>query len=274
MRVSLLPRFLPRRLPVSPSFQRTFSSASTRPVPLEEQSDQPSHDQNATYSPIPALIYPSPLSQHHTDLSSFLSYAARTNLDPTSTFYVGTHFEYTACAALARLGFSLRRVGGTSDCGIDLLGTWELPSPRAPRAPQSSPPSLRILAQCKAVQRPGPHLVRELEGAFAGAPVGWRGRRGAISGVMGVLVTEKSATKGIREALGRSRWPMMFVACSRAGKVGQVLWNRGAEVEGLEGLGVGTRYTGEGSEVVLSWEGKYLPLSQGNGEAAVMGREA
>ncbi|GAB1318826.1 hypothetical protein MFIFM68171_09036 [Madurella fahalii] len=283
MRASLLPLLLPRRLPVFPSLRRTFSAA-TRPVPdpqpqeqrqpAEEQSNQTSPDQNATSNPISDLIYPSFPSQHHTDLSSFLSYAARTNLDRTSTFYVGTHFEYTACAALARLGFSLRRVGGTADCGIDLLGTWDLPPRRAPPAPAlPAPPPLRVLAQCKAVQRPGPHLVRELEGAFAGAPAGWRGRRGATSGVMGVLVTEKSATRGIREALGRSRWPMVFVACSRAGKVGQVLWNRGAEMEGLEGLGIGKRYTGEGSEVVLSWEGEYLPLASAKGGSTVIGRE-
>jgi hypothetical protein len=152
-------------------------------------------------------------------------------------------------------------VGGVSDCGIDLLGTWgALPSLPAGARP------LRVLAQCKAVQRPGPHLIRELEGAFAGAPAGWRGR----GGVVGLLVTEKPATKGIREALARSRWPMGFVACSRAGEVGQFLWNARAEEAGLEGLGVGMRYVdggGGGKELVLTWKGKNLPLVREGEEA-------
>ncbi|KAK4112186.1 hypothetical protein N656DRAFT_683502, partial [Canariomyces notabilis] len=193
------------------------------------------------------LIYPASPSQQHTDLSSFLSYAARTNLSPNSTVYIGTHFEYTALNALASYGFSLRRVGGSSDYGIDLLGTWSLPG--------LLPRPLRVLAQCKAVQRPGPHLVRELEGAFVGAPAGWRGS----SGVLGLLVTERAATKGIRDALARSKWPMGFVACSRAGKVEQVLWNERAQGEGLEGVLVGKRYTATGErEVALSWNGGSL----------------
>jgi hypothetical protein len=213
---------------------------------------------HTTKSPIhPPLIYPSAPSPHHTDLPSFLAYAERTNLDPSSTVYVGTHFEYTVADALARFGLHLRRVGGVSDCGIDLLGTWAVPSyPR--RAPTTRP--LRVLAQCKAVQRPGPHLVRELEGAFVGAPAGWRGP----VGVVGLLVTEKPATKGIRDALGRSTWPMGFVACSREGRVQQFLWNQRAKEEGLEELGVTTRHVngdGEGepeTELVLTWRGKKL----------------
>ncbi|KAJ4300441.1 hypothetical protein N0V88_003116 [Collariella sp. IMI 366227] len=76
----------------------------------------------------PTLIYPSAPSPHHTCLPTFLAYAARTNLDPASTVYVGTHYEYTTSLSLARYGLDLRRVGGSSDFGIDLLGTWSLPS--------------------------------------------------------------------------------------------------------------------------------------------------
>jgi hypothetical protein len=79
--------------------------------------------------------------------------------------------------------------------------------------------------------------------------------------VVGLLVTEKHATKGIREALARSRWPMGFVACSREGVVEQFLWNRRAEEEGLEGFGVGMRYGGDGrQELVLTWKGRNLPF--------------
>ncbi|KAK4238395.1 hypothetical protein C8A03DRAFT_33589 [Achaetomium macrosporum] len=280
-------RLFPLHVPL-PALRCTFSSAiPAHPVPepsseaqqsqqqTEQQPQSPPVSQNVgspnsqttsaihtTKTPIinPPLIYPSAPSPHHTDLPTFLAYAARTNLDPSSTVYVGTHFEYTVSAALARYGLSLRRIGGVSDCGIDLLGTWSLPSCSARgRGP------LRVLAQCKAVQRPGPHLIRELEGAFVGAPAGWRG----LVGVVGLLVTEKPATKGIRDALGRSRWPMGFVACSREGRVEQFLWNRRAEDEGLEGLGVATRHVNvkrEGeprTELVLTWRGKALASGSG-----------
>ncbi|KAK3306655.1 uncharacterized protein B0T15DRAFT_148839 [Chaetomium strumarium] len=283
MRGSLPRRLRSPRLPV-PVLRCAFSSAAlAHPIPestpeaepskppTQQQQQSPPVNQNAaspdsetttttahtTSPPInPPLIYPSAPSPHHTDLPTFLAYAERTNLDPSSTVYVGTHFEYTVSDTLARFGLHLRRVGGVSDCGIDLLGTWSVPSyPRRARP-------LRVLAQCKAVQRPGPHLVRELEGAFVGAPAGWRGP----VGVVGLLVTEKPATKGIRDALGRSTWPMGFVACSREGRVQQFLWNQRAREEGLEELGVTARHVngdGEGepeTELVLTWRGKTLPF--------------
>ena len=183
-------------------------------------------------------------------------------LDTGTTTYVGTAYEYVVAASLRRLGLDLRRVGGRSDCGIDLLGTWTLPSPSAsPSSPP--PPPLRILLQCKAAgsrsSRVGPHYIRELEGAFAGAPAGWRG-----PGTLALLAAQKPATRGIRDALGRSRWPMGYVSCAADGRLEQLLWNRRAEEEGLEGLGVGVRYTSDdedaGQELILTWRGApYLP---------------
>lgn len=207
-----------------------------------------------TYSPrTPAteeLIYPDSPTSNHKDLTSFLQYAQRSGLDQKSTTFVGTHFEYTVANSLSRLGFSLQRIGGSSDYGIDLLGEWTVPSSDKP---------LRVLVQCKSIQRPGPHLIRELEGAFAGAPPGWRG-----SGVLGLLATEKAATKGIRDALGRSRWPMGFISCSRAGHLHQMLWNQRAEEEGLGGMGVGLKYPRDGGEkhIGLMWNGKHLPHAE------------
>jgi hypothetical protein len=192
------------------------------------------------------LIYPEPRSSNHHDLPSFLKYASRINLDPTSTVYVGTHYEYTVLSALERLGMSLKRIGGASDYGIDLLGTWSLPSVSQP---------LKVLIQCK-VGQIRPAQTRELEGAFTGAPPGWRG-----AGLLALLVSQTSATKAHREALGRSRWPMGYVFCKSDGKVMQMLWNRKAEDEGLAGISVETMYTG-GSAVervaILTWKGQVL----------------
>jgi hypothetical protein len=191
----------------------------------------------------------SPSTKHH-DLSSFLQYAAQADLNPNSTTYVGTHFEYMVAATLSKYGFTLRRIGGASDQGIDLLGTWVVPS--APRP-------LKVLLQCKALaQKIGPNLIRELEGAFVGAPIGWKG-----AGVIGILVTQRPATPGIRESITRSKWPMAFISCSREGLVQQMLWNRKAQCQGLENLGVGVRNSVDGIEeqqVILTWKGKPLPF--------------
>jgi len=201
------------------------------------------------YVPVSELEYPDPSSSYHKDLTSFLEYANRTELDTNSGTYVGTHYEYTVGRALECYGMQLKRIGGRSDCGIDLLGTWTVPSAAQP---------LKILIQCKAhtARKLEPSQARELEGAFVGAPPGWRG-----SGVLGLLVTQMSATKGMREALGRSRWPMGFVLCSADGKVLQMLWNRRAEQEGLDGIGVGLKYKGGDvteKEVVLTWKGEAI----------------
>ncbi|KAM0325532.1 hypothetical protein ACHAQA_007519 [Verticillium albo-atrum] len=162
---------------------------------------------------------------------------------------VGLAFK-TNTFILTKYGLEARRVGGVSDYGIDLLGVWKLPQ---------HPQPLRVILQCKAgSQRAGPSLIRELEGSFVGAPVGWRGSK-----VLAFLVSERTATKGVRESLGRSQWPMGFISCAKDGVVQQMLWNRKAEEEGLEGIGVGMRYPGgEGSdpEVVLTLNGRHLPL--------------
>ncbi|RDA95160.1 hypothetical protein CP533_1927 [Ophiocordyceps camponoti-saundersi (nom. inval.)] len=191
---------------------------------------------------------PDASSAQHSDLASFLDYAQRSGLNSQSTVYVGTHYEYTVAESLARLGFSLRRVGGASDLGTDLVGTWALPN---------FPRPMRVLLQCKAgVARVGPHYVRELEGAYTGAPAGWRG-----DDVLAVLVCERPATRGIRNSLGRSRWPLAFLCCSRQGHLSQLLWNCRAESEGLEGLGVAVRHADDAttpSQLILTCNGVTL----------------
>lgn len=190
----------------------------------------------------------SPKQQQHADLPSFLEYAQRVGLDETSPTFTGTRYEYLVAARLARYGFSLTRVGGASDFGIDLLGEWTIPT---------TCQTIRVLIQCKAGTRGkgGPLFIRELEGSFIGAPPGWRG-----PGVLGLLVAERRATKGVRDALGRSRLPMGYFCCEgRDGEVRQMLWNQRAAEEGLEGVDVAVRRGGE-DEVVLVKGGEPLPL--------------
>ncbi|KAI0020577.1 hypothetical protein F4780DRAFT_742008 [Xylariomycetidae sp. FL0641] len=203
-----------------------------------------------------ALIFPEPPTTEHEDEPSYRAYAERTGLDEGSNVFAGTLFEYQVASALRRLGFSLRRIGGRADRGIDLLGTWSVPS---------SPLPLRVLVQCKAAAprtKIGPQHVRELEGAFAGAPPGWRG-----SGVVGLLVTKKHATLGMRDAMSRSKFPMVYAACGDDGNVFYVVWNQRAEEEGLGGMGATLQYgTAEDGSVtrysVLTYSGKPLPSQQ------------
>lgn len=198
-----------------------------------------------------------PSQQHHDDLASFLAHAQRTSLPPTNTVYQGTHYEYTVQQALRRLAFSLYRVGGRDDAGVDLVGTWHLPGREHP---------LRVFIQCKALSRKAsPNLVRELEGSFGFRVAGWqRGGVGVGIEKVGVLVSSREATKGVRDAMARSRYPVVWMMVRRDGIVQQVLWNRV-----VEGLGVGrlealVRYMPDAGgastrEIVLTWDGEEVP---------------
>jgi hypothetical protein len=121
------------------------------------------------------------------------------------------------------------------------------------------PHPLRVIAQCKALKtKLGPNLIRELEGTFAGAPVGWRGE-----GILGILVSRREATKGVRDTLAKSRYPLVWILAELDGEVRQVLWNKRAEEVGLEGLGVEVKYGGKlqptRKNMVLTWKGQELP---------------
>ena len=76
----------------------------------------------------------------------------------------------------------------------------------------------------------------------------------------------KSATKGVRDALGKSRLPLCFIKASLEGTVEQCLWNSDSEKEGLAGVGATVRYLSSGGdrkeqvgrEVVLTWKGEVV----------------
>ncbi|KAM7196385.1 Protein of unknown function (DUF2034) domain containing protein [Naviculisporaceae sp. PSN 640] len=252
--------------PPSPT-PETESSTTTGPEPEPgfESSLRESSPQATNTSTPKSLEYPSSKSAFHNDLPSFLQYASRVGLSQTSTVFVGTHFEYTVASTLSLYGFNLRRIGGASDAGVDLLGTWTIPSVSTTTSssqPQPQPqPPLRVIIQCKVTPNPRPSLIRELEGAFIGAPSGWRmNSSSSEGGVLGFLILDKPATRGIREALGRSRWPMGFIYCSKEGIVEQFLWNERAVSQGLEGMGVVKRYASGGQQVALTNRGKMLPF--------------
>lgn len=197
------------------------------------------------------LIFPEAPTKEHSNLATFLAYVERTGLNKKSTVYRGTHYEYTVAEALSQYGFVLKRVGGASDRGLDLLGTWKPPSTRH---------VMKVFLQCKAGARsPSPMFMRELKGARAEAPPGWR----SDTDVLGLLVGEKPATRGVQEEL-RASVPLGYVCCSKDGELKQLLWNQAAQEMGLEGVTVAVKYAAEGDglekQLVLMKRARTLPL--------------
>ena len=175
----------------------------------------------ATQQPLSTLLPPSP-SSNHSSQRSFLAHSRRTGLNPTSTTYTGTRYEYLTLSSLQRLGIELTRRGGTGDKGVDLVGFWHLPqwqySVRSDSDTEIEPEKrnerLRVVVQCKRISTTakgskavGPSVVRELEGAFRGAPSGWRSRESTV----GILVSTRAATKGVIESMRRSESALAWV---------------------------------------------------------------
>jgi hypothetical protein len=177
-------------------------------------------------------ILAQPGSPHHNSLATYLEYAKRVDLKPTSTVFVGTYYEYVTALSLLRLGFSLFRIGGRADMGIDLIGHWVLPQFLEP---------MPVIVQCKVrhnTMRCNPVHVRELRGALQGVPDNWKGKE-----VLALLVSSTNASTGVLDALKRQRQPMGFLNISRQGDIQQFVWNHAASERGLEGLGVTLRHT-------------------------------
>lgn len=207
-------------------------------------------------------------SKHHHDLKSFLEFAKESKLKETTTVYKGTLFEYTVADVLRSYCFELHRTGRSNDLGIDLLGHWKLPG---------KPHEMRALIQCKAT-KPTPATIRELEGAYVGAPSAWQG-----DNVLAMLVSTKSSTTGVVSAVQRSKSPLGVAQIDEKGKVLQLLWNAVAEERGLAGLGVTVKYKvlkpkngvkkkdlekrkEEVESIILTWKGKPLNVNAEVGE--------
>lgn len=85
---------------------------------------------------------------------------------PLATVHRGVAFEKKCLRILSdNLSMSLRRVGGKSDGGIDLIGWWWIPLAGLDNTTPRT--RLRVLAQCKAEKKKiGPNYVREMEGVL------------------------------------------------------------------------------------------------------------
>lgn len=80
-----------------------------------------------------------------------------------------------------------------------------------------------------------------------------------------MLVSPREATRGVREALTRSRFPLVWCLVGLEGRVRQVLWNE--RVEGVVGggLGIGVVYCANeqgdnrDAEARVTWDGEEVP---------------
>ncbi|KAI1611335.1 hypothetical protein EDD37DRAFT_440873 [Exophiala viscosa] len=194
---------------------------------------------SSSSAPRPSASLLDPTSPHH-DLASFHAHARRTGLDPESTVYTGTSYEYLAQTTLRSHGFDLFRVGGRGDRGVDLIGLWHIPrvskvsghwkeSTNRDGKTEVETDTLRVMVQCKRMvgkrAKIGPNLVRELDGAVRGARLGALfdalGLKGQddtaedeTSGAgpaIGVLVGTKPATKGVLDTMRRSSRPLAWI---------------------------------------------------------------
>jgi hypothetical protein len=124
--------------------------------------------------------------------------------------------------------------------------------------------------QCKALSRvANPGHIRELEGAFNAVPTEWQKEKDAL----GFFATTNGATRGVIDALRRSKFPLGFLDISAGGTIKQFLWNHAATDRGiLQGLGVVSRYRLDEDkcvnkinrkdvtkDIILSFKGNPLP---------------
>lgn len=219
-------KLLPLRPSPPPFSPARFTHLSGKPL------TQPSSTTN------PPLTHPFHHDHHH-GLSTHRTLTSSTSSSTSSsTVSVGTAYEHLCARTLRRLGFNLTRTGGRADRGIDLIGTWTVPSPFPSLSPSPAPApdaltstlpqtqtqtqTLRVVIQCKAHNRtPHPQWVRELEGTIGsigsgrGAPSEYRDQE-----TVGVLCATRAASPGLREAVRLAGRGMVWVQLLEAGHEG------------------------------------------------------
>lgn len=205
--------YQPRPFSSSSIFQSTSDGCPPEP---KSESKRPGDGHGSILTQFPPLAsLLSPANHLHSSLSTFLDHAHRVKLKPSTQVFVGTRYEYLTQETLARYGFELQRTGKTGDRGVDLVGWWHLPEASHASEPRETN-RLRVLVQCKRLKgKKGltPAAVRELEGAFLGAPAGWRSDE-----VLGVMVSTRPATKGVITALTASKKGLVWVCLEELDK--------------------------------------------------------
>ncbi|KAF9113357.1 hypothetical protein BGX27_001746 [Mortierella sp. AM989] len=189
-----------------------------------------------------------PRSQH-TDLKSF----SKLNHNTKSTIYRGTLFEYQTQSILRKcLGIYTHRSAGNDDRGVDLRGTWFLPTSASPK-PGDLVRHLKVIVQCKSMSvKVGPKYVRELQGSLSYE----------TQPTMAVLAINSDFTKMALLPYVRSLWPMALVVIdAKNHQCSKLIWNNAAE-KVMQGIHIGTGWTygddGIKSRPALCFDGKVI----------------
>ncbi|KAI9268920.1 hypothetical protein BDA99DRAFT_535012 [Phascolomyces articulosus] len=212
------------------------------------------------------------------DLKSFLQHSGPS--DPTSTVYRGTLFEWQTHEVLEKtLGMRLRRVGGKSDGGIDLRGTWpllhKLPSlvgldknypHRENGIKNRSTPTIttaNIIVQCKNTKAGcTPDQVRGLVGS-AGI---FDHLEGKNEGTIAILATSSSKryTSDTISYFMDSNMPLALARICHI-QLDSLLFNPAAESL-LNGLSVTTQYDAHGHPTPILMYNGYIIDNNSNNE--------
>ncbi|GAA5828367.1 hypothetical protein JCM5353_004809 [Sporobolomyces roseus] len=132
---------------------------------------------------------------------------------PISSTHLGTAYELITLSLLSSppYDYTLVRVGGANDKGIDLRGRCTLPPPPSssisPKSSLNSFRSLDVLVQCKSSSTlVRPAIIREFEGVLQNVS-----HQSSLRRPMGILVALNGFSK---ETLNRgleSQWPLSLV---------------------------------------------------------------
>jgi len=129
---------------------------------------------------------------------------------PISSTHLGTAYELLTLSLLSSppYNYSLIRVGGSNDRGIDLRGRSSLPPLSSTSTSKSfnSFRSIDVLVQCKAsATRIRPAIIREFEGVLQNASH-QSGRQ-----PLGILVALNGFSKFTLDRSMESQWPLSLV---------------------------------------------------------------
>lgn len=147
----------------------------------------------------------------------------------------------------------LDHCGGRADRGIDLRGTWTIPS--LTNEPSDKPRVFPVVVSCKATKgKSSPQYIRELEGAIGHAS----------SNTIGIMATISHCTPGAKQQMLLSQRALAYcytTPYANGGYISQFVWNKAAGVL-LQGLSASIRHTPgkeeTGGRVVLTVNGQVL----------------
>lgn len=170
--------------------------------------------------------------EQHQDLESFLDDARHRGLGETTTLYQGTIYELKVKSLLEQHQMQLERIGGKSDGGVDLRGSWPL---------DLLP--LKVSVQCKRYgKKLGPENFRALVGTLFDNTGDYRWRDAPDCRALGILASPHPASADSTRYMTNSVVPLVFMSITLDGQLQQFICNDAASRIGLDKISIKSRY--------------------------------